>query len=108
MNKTKICSLKKYQACVIKKTREKEGSKNFNIKGVITIPKTEMSHNIPEMSQMSRTRFNWFYGQVLTNFEGIDNSYFMQAFQKIEKRQNCPNNFIRVVYSEYSKMKYIN
>ena len=39
MNKTKICSLKKYQACVIKKSREKEGSKNSNIKGVITIPK---------------------------------------------------------------------
>lgn len=60
MNKTKTCSLKKYQECVIKKTREKEGLKNSNIKGVITIPKTEMSHNIPEMSQMSRTRFNWF------------------------------------------------
>ena len=95
MNKTKICSLKKYQACVIKKTREKEGSKNFNIKGVITIPKTEMSHNIPEMSQMSRTRINWFYGQVLTNFEGIDNSYFMQVISKNRKEAKLPKQFYK-------------
>ena len=38
-------------------------------------------------------RLNWFYRWVLTNFEGTDNSYFMQVVSKNRKGEKFPKQF---------------